>query len=309
MPPLARVRALPLPGCGLLTWAALAGVAALVVFMGWSDGSGDKTLPALLGRLGAQALAAGGLVLVAAGIARLRRPQGQPQDPGEPTRQPAHDDPVQTPAHQDAQLATLGHELRTPMNAILGLNGVLRQALHDHPEQVQWVAHMRLATAQALQRVNEVLDQAQRQAQTAATAPLPEDTLSQDAALRILVVDDNATNRMVARVQLQTCWPGADIVAVDSGAQALAVLAAQGFDLALIDMHMPGMDGPELARRIRLQWPALTTRMPLVALTANTHLADRQRCLDAGMDDVLDKPIDLTVLVRCVSRHVLRARG
>lgn len=300
MPPLARVRALLLPTCGPLTRLGLVGVtvcvAGLVVFMGLPDGPGDKTLPALLGRWGAQALAAGGLVLAACWFARLRRPQVPPQDPDEQTL-------------QDAQLATLGHELRTPMNAILGLNGVLRQALHEHPEQVQWVEHMRLATAQALQRVNEVLDQAQRQAQTAATVQPIEHTLPQDAALRILLVDDNATNRMVARVQLQTCWPGADIVAVDSGAQALAVLAAQGFDLALIDMHMPGMDGPALARRIRLQWPDLAARMPLVALTANTDPADRQRCRDAGMDDVLDKPIDLSSLVRCVSRLVLRARG
>jgi two-component system sensor histidine kinase EvgS len=69
------------------------------------------------------------------------------------------------------------------------------------------------------------------------------------------------------------------------------------------------MDGPALARRIRLQWPDLAARMPLVALTANTDPADRQRCREAGMDDVLDKPIDLSSLVRCVSRLVLRARG
>ena len=74
-------------------------------------------------------------------------------------------------------------------------------------------------------------------------------------------------------------------------------------------MVMPGMDGMALTRQIRQQFPAITARMPIIALTANTNPVDRQRCRDAGMDDVLDKPMDLQVLTRCVSRQVLKARG
>ena len=133
--------------------------------------------------------------------------------------------------------------------------------------------------------------------------------LSEDEALQILVVDDNAMNLMVARLQLQKCWPQATIVTCETAAQALLVLDEQGFDVALVDMVMPDMDGMALTHHVRQRFPAMTRSMPIIALTANTHPVDRQRCLDAGMDDVLDKPIDLQTLVRCVSRHVLKARG
>ena len=131
----------------------------------------------------------------------------------------------------------------------------------------------------------------------------------QDEALRILVVDDNAMNLMVARLQLKKCWPKADIVTADSAAQALRLLDEQRFDVALVDMIMPDMDGMQLTAQIRLQFPAITAHMPILALTANTNPVDRQRCLDAGMDDVLDKPMDPDTLVRCVSRYILKARG
>ena len=146
-------------------------------------------------------------------------------------------------------------------------------------------------------------------ARSQATAPPPDEVLPQDEALRILVVDDNAMNLMVARLQLQKCWPRAQIVTLGSAAEALALLDTQGFDVALVDMVMPGMDGMALTRQIRQQFPAITASMPIIALTANTNPVDRQRCRDAGMDDVLDKPMDLQVLTRCVSRHVLKARG
>jgi CheY-like chemotaxis protein len=137
----------------------------------------------------------------------------------------------------------------------------------------------------------------------------PTAALQADAQLRILVVDDNALNLMVARMQLQKCWPKAQVVTADSAAQALVLLDGQTFDVALIDMVMPEMDGMALTRQIRLQFPAITQAMPIIALTANTNPVDRQRCLDAGMDAVLDKPMDLEQLTRCVSQHIQRARG
>jgi CheY-like chemotaxis protein len=89
----------------------------------------------------------------------------------------------------------------------------------------------------------------------------------------------------------------------------LVLLGQQAFDVALVDMIMPDMDGMALTRQIRHQFPAITGRMPILALTANTNPVERQRCLDAGMGDVLDKPMDMQTLVRCVSRHVLQARA
>ena len=138
--------------------------------------------------------------------------------------------------------------------------------------------------------------------------PKSSDSL-QDEALRILVVDDNTMNLMVARLQLKKCWPKAQIVTADGAAQALSLLDTQSFDIALVDMIMPEMDGMQLTAQIRQQFPAITARMPILALTANTNPVDRQRCLDAGMDEVLDKPMDPEILVRCVSRHIRKARA
>ena len=89
----------------------------------------------------------------------------------------------------------------------------------------------------------------------------------------------------------------------------MAWLAAQAFDVALIDMIMPDTDGMQLTRQIRHRFPQSTTRMPILALTANTNPVDRQRCLDAGMDDVLDKPMDPGILVQRVTQRIAHARS
>jgi CheY-like chemotaxis protein len=146
-------------------------------------------------------------------------------------------------------------------------------------------------------------------APTGPTTQRLDEALSENEALRILVVDDNPMNLMVAQLQIQKCWPHAQIVTLDSAAKALVLLDEQTFDVALVDMVMPEMDGMALTRQIRQQFPALTARMPILALTANTNPVDRQRCKDAGMDDVLDKPMDLQTLVGCVNRHILKARA
>jgi len=136
---------------------------------------------------------------------------------------------------------------------------------------------------------------------------LTDDNLS-DEALSILVVDDNKVNLMVAQLQLQKCWPNAQITTVDSGAQALSLIDQQLFDVALIDMIMPDMDGMQVTRQIRQQFPAIAARMPILALTANTNPVDRERCLAAGMNEVLHKPMDTVMLMRTVGHHVALAR-
>lgn len=375
---------------------------------------------------------------------------------------------IQAQAHKDEFVAAVGHELRTPMNAILGFNGVLRRELEDDPQQLAVVGHIRRSTEHLLQVVNDILDFSQLQAGklhlnpvdydiralsdelqqrhgdkarskgialrihcdpalplrlhgdrnrllqilnnlvdnaikfTAEGAvdvklmargdqlrlevldagrgiaperqqhifrrfehadvqtnrayggtglgltlceklvslhggqigvvsqpgqgalfwleiplhaaqdqspadPSPDDDLA-DEALNILVVDDNPVNLMVAQLQLQKCWPKAQITTVDSGARALPLLDAQVFDVALVDMIMPVMDGMQLTQHIRQHFPAIAAHMPILALTANTNPVDRDRCLAAGMNDVLHKPMDTTVLMRTVGHQVRLAR-
>lgn len=132
--------------------------------------------------------------------------------------------------------------------------------------------------------------------------------LQADAPLDILLVDDNEVNRMVARLQLLQIWPRARIASADSAAQALQCLETQGFDVALVDLLMPDMDGVALARQMRQRLAATALRMPIIALTAHTDALERERCLAAGMDEVLHKPVDPWQLQHSVSDLVARAR-
>jgi len=374
----------------------------------------------------------------------------------------------QSQAHKDEFVAAIGHELRTPMNAILGLNGVLRQELSDDPVNLEAVEHIRHATERLLRVVNDILDFAQLQAgrvrffpEACVVAPWLDTTvqpfkaraqakglawqvqlapelapiigvdsqrlgqilgyllenaikftasgqitvalsqqgeslrvtvqdtgrgvaperhqhifnrfesadvatqqayggtglglsicerlvvlqggrmgvnsavgqgalfwlelplknvssaaalaqpapwaLTREAVLDVLVVDDNAMNLMVAQLQLRKAWPQARVTTASAGLQAMALLQAQHFDVALIDMVMPEMDGLQLTQRLR-QAPAPLRDLPVIALTANTNPVDRQRCLDAGMNQVLYKPMDPEQMVRTLS-EVLATKG
>lgn len=133
------------------------------------------------------------------------------------------------------------------------------------------------------------------------TAPTPD---LGGAALRILLVDDNPVNLQVARFMCQSIWQQAVIRDAASGAQCLALLEASVFDVVLMDMFMPGMSGPQTCQTIRQQLAQPWCHIPVIGLTASTHAQDRQICIDAGMNDVLSKPLDKASLAACVNTQV-----
>jgi len=123
-------------------------------------------------------------------------------------------------------------------------------------------------------------------------------------AMRILVVDDNPVNLQVARYMCQSIWPLADIVDTASGPQALELLKQSPFDVVLMDMFMPGMNGPQTCQAIRHQLVDPICHIPVIGLTASTHAQDRQLCLEAGMNEVLPKPMDKASLAANVNSLV-----
>jgi signal transduction histidine kinase/CheY-like chemotaxis protein len=372
-----------------------------------------------------------------------------------------HQELQRAQAHKDEFMASVGHELRTPMNAILGFNGLLRSQLQDREQDVAVVDYIRRATEQLLQVVNDILDFSQLQAgrlvlhaqtfelarsltdmlqpyqarahakglemtvelgdsvnvwvhadkgrmlqilhnlvdnaikftqhgQVDVRAALVDgqlDVAVQDTGigiasdrqrvifdrfehaniqtnrqfggtglgmaicerlvklqggalglssrvgegscfwfklplsvvdapsqayasavdvtqepLRFLLVDDNAVNLMVAGLMLKKHFPHASVTQADSGAQALDLLRAHSFDLVLMDMMMPDMDGLEATRTLRDTLPAPVRDVPVLALTASVNPVDRERCLASGMDGVLYKPLDPTETVAQISR-------
>ena len=114
---------------------------------------------------------------------------------------------------------------------------------------------------------------------------------------RILVAEDNATNRIVALAQLQNLGYKAD--AVTNGAEAVEAAKGGGYDLILMDCEMPTMDGYEATRRIR---ESGNPGIPIIALTASAMQADRDRCIGAGMSELLSKPIELERLAGVLAK-------
>ena len=118
---------------------------------------------------------------------------------------------------------------------------------------------------------------------------------------RILVVDDNNTNQVLALAMLKRLAYRADAVA--NGLEAIQALAQIQYDLVLMDVQMPEMDGLEATRRIRdAQTGVLNPRVPIIALTAHAMKGDQDRCLAAGMDDYLTKPVRLPALTAVLQR-------
>ena len=119
----------------------------------------------------------------------------------------------------------------------------------------------------------------------------------------LLVVDDNKVNRLLLTRSLEL--QGHGVESAENGRVALEMLRRGGFDLVLLDMEMPEMDGLEATRRITARWKP-KDRPRIVAMTANAMQGDREECLAAGMDDYLTKPIRVERLVEAL--NVARAR-
>jgi CheY-like chemotaxis protein len=225
-------------------------------------------------------------------------------------------------AHDLGELeASLRHDLRTPLNGVIGYGELILEDLDDGAE------HLRLDLEKLLQEARKLLqdldrivdftrrdrlegvdDLARRLAEnfvrSVAAAP------PADAGLTgtILVVDDQASNRDVLRRRLE--HDGHDVATATDAASALALLEERPFDVALLDLLMPGMNGYELLSRIKAEprWRELG-----VIVVSGLHERETAiRCIEAGADDFLDKPVN-PILLRarinaCLERRAWQER-
>jgi CheY-like chemotaxis protein len=138
----------------------------------------------------------------------------------------------------------------------------------------------------------------------APSAATPED--DDLSGMRVLLVEDNETNAVIATAMLSR-W-GVEVSAVDNGPAALELIdAEQGFDLVLMDLHMPGMSGRDAAAALRTRHSP--EALPIVALTAAAFEEDRERCLGVGMNDFVTKPISPERLRAVLVKWKGRRRG
>ena len=135
--------------------------------------------------------------------------------------------------------------------------------------------------------------------------PAPEEILRRDhAGLRVLLVEDNRVNREVAEELLEMAGCRVDIA--EDGLEAIARVERNAYALILMDVQMPRLDGLEATRRLR-QMPAGAT-VPVIAMTANAFNDDKLRCLEAGMNDFIAKPVDPDLLYETMQHWVETSR-
>lgn len=121
---------------------------------------------------------------------------------------------------------------------------------------------------------------------------------------KVLLVEDTPVNQKVARRMLQKL--GFEVEVADNGIEALRALESTAFDMVFMDCQMPEMDGFQATRAIRSR-PGPEARVPIIALTAGALAGDREKCLNAGMDDYLTKPIQLEQLKKVIERWLVPA--
>jgi CheY-like chemotaxis protein len=127
------------------------------------------------------------------------------------------------------------------------------------------------------------------------------------SALRLLLAEDNPVNQRVASRMLEK--RGHQVVVVDNGQEAVDRVLSEDFDALLVDVQMPVLDGLQAVALIRRDEQARQLRrLPIIAMTAHAMRGDRERCLEAGMDDYVSKPIRANDLFAALSRVTPAAR-
>jgi PAS domain S-box-containing protein len=180
-------------------------------------------------------------------------------------------------------------------------SGVNRTELHEDPNSLPFHAFLTKPTRS--DHLREVIGSLLRNAATVPTrrtAPVIDTTLAAQRPLRILLAEDNAVNQKVAVRLLERMGYHPDVAA--NGLEVLEAVHRQTYDLILMDVQMPEMDGIEASRRI-IQEFGSGRRPHIIAVTANVFKSDQDACTEAGMDGFLGKPMNLDrlqeVLLRC----------
>ena len=128
--------------------------------------------------------------------------------------------------------------------------------------------------------------------------------LAEDRGLRLLLVEDHKMNQIVARKTLEKQWENIDITIADNGQIAIDILKENRFDIILMDIQMPIMDGYETTEYIRTKMPPEIATMPILAMTAHAHISKDEKFKEYGMDDFVLKPFDPKQLFQKIAKYV-----
>lgn len=191
----------------------------------------------------------------------------------------------------------LAHDIRSPMNAVLGLCDLLARSEPLTDRQREFTKALQTSTGTLMDQVNRLLE---GQGQTASDMSRPEPELPHapppgDARPRVLLVDDYAPNALVVATYLEKF--GYDYDVADNGVEAVTLARRNRYIACLMDVQMHDMDGIEATMAIRdFEHQERRPHLPIIGVTAHALSGDRERCLDAGMDEYVAKPFNPTEL-------------
>ena len=199
-------------------------------------------------------------------------------------------------------LTDMSHELRTPLNAVIGFSELLTTAglaaePSDHAARIHGAGKRLLSVVNEMIRLSELDGWTGERAADEPTepeAPAGRGPEPAAGALRVLYVDDNESNRSLVTAVLRS--QGIDCRTANDGREGVAAARTGGWDVILMDIQMPVMDGVEATRAIRAL-PGPAGAAPILAVTANTLASQLETYADAGMDDCVSKPIDMAELL------------
>lgn len=196
---------------------------------------------------------------------------------------------------RQAFLTEMSHELRTPLTAVLGFSELLSRSQLE-PEQSEQADRIQQGANRLLDVVNEMI-RVSEGAETAATSqavPVLVNVPVRNRVPKVLYVDDSEANRRLIVTVLRS--QGFDCEAENDGQQGLEAVKTGDWDLILMDIQMPVMDGVAASRAIRALRD-FRSRVPIVAVTANTLVAQIETYYAAGINDWIEKPVDIGLLI------------
>ena len=209
--------------------------------------------------------------------------------------------------------AALSHELRTLIAGVVGLTSLLLDT-ELTGEQRDYVKSMRSFSETLVGLVDDVLDDRRAEAgklerdeppsTRSAPKPVPLDDPRPPERPRVLLVEDNAVNQKVSRLMMERRGYVVDVAA--DGREAVEATAQRPYAAVLMDCQMPRLDGYAATREIRAR-DAMRVRVPIIAMTANAGAGARERCLSAGMDDYVSKPVTADALDAVLRRWISKA--
>jgi CheY-like chemotaxis protein len=188
----------------------------------------------------------------------------------------------------------------------LGAGGNEETAAHLRQLGVRHVLHDPVRPSALFNVLTSVLSISNGHGPGDAASSQPREEAPVSFSGHVLVAEDNRINQMYVIELLKLCGCTCDLAA--NGNEAVQAVRQKRYDLVLMDCHMPEMDGFMAAREIR-RWEAgekLPSRLPIMALTANALKGDRERCIEAGMDDYLSKPIEGDRLRAALEKYLVR---